>query len=88
MKPLEFAALIAAGGFVLWILLPPWRSAPPPTPAPTAAPIEAPDARQGRLAHKLCDKEVEALLHASDMVEVERAAAIIQQVNCDIEGRL
>jgi hypothetical protein len=82
MKPLEFAALIAAGGFVLWVLLPPWK------PAPPVAPIEAPDARQDRLAHRLCDKEVEALLHASDMVEVERAAAIIQRVNCDIEGRL
>jgi hypothetical protein len=88
MKPIEFAALIAAGGLVLWVILPPWRSPPQAICAPAVAPVETTDARQDRLAHRLCDKEVDALLHASDIVEVERAAAIIQRVNCDIEGRL
>jgi hypothetical protein len=85
MKPLEFAALIAAGGFVLWVLLPPWKPAPP---SAQPAPVEAPDARQDRLAHRLCDKEVDTLLHSQDVTEIERAAAIIQRVNCDIESRL
>jgi hypothetical protein len=82
---LNMCAVLAVCFFAVWVLLSPLRNLCPTVAAPAA---ETTDARQERLAHKLCDKEVDALLHSSDLAEIERAAAIIQRVNCDIEGRL
>ena len=76
--------------FVVWVIMSPLRapSCPSVADAPTPAPVETLDDRQERLTRELCDKEVEALLHSGDRTEVERAAAIIRQVNCGIEKRL
>ena len=92
-RGLDVAAVVLAGGMVLGFIVSAWKSAPPTmvctqpaTPAP--APVETTDARQERLTHQLCDKEVEAILHEKDLAEIIRAATIIHQVNCGIEQRL
>ena len=96
MKPIEFAALLAMGGVVLWVS---WRPAPTPTPLqlPPAVSADAPlqlpptesgDARQERQVHLLCDREVDALLHEKDLIEIVRAWAIVHAVPCGIERRL
>jgi hypothetical protein len=81
-------ALILAGSFLIGRTLT-WLAAPPapqvkPTPVIVAPP--APDSE--RLVHELCDREVDALLHSHDLVEVERAVAIVRDIPCAIERRL
>ena len=89
---MNVAAWIAVGLFALWVLLPPWRALPVCPPASTAvaapAPVETSDALEERLTRQLCDREVDALLHSHELVEVERAVAIVARVNCGIERRL
>jgi hypothetical protein len=81
---LNMCAVLAVCFFAVWVLLSPLRNLCPTV----AAPVETTDARQERLAHKLCDKEVEILMESRDLADLIRAATIVHQVNCGIEARL
>jgi hypothetical protein len=87
---LNMCAVLAVCFFAVWVLLSPLRNLCPTIAAPVAAPapVETTDARQERLAHKLCDKEVEILMESRDLADLIRAATIVHQVNCGIEARL
>lgn len=39
-------------------------------------------------AVRLCDEAVEALLHSKELIEVQRAAAIVHEIPCSIDRRL
>ena len=84
-------ALILAFSFIAGRTLT-WLADTPvsvPQATPVTPPKPAPPARdEERLVHELCDREVEALLHSHDLVEVERADAIVRQIPCAIERRL
>lgn len=74
--------------FVIWVLLSPLR-APTCPPASTAVAAPAPPASDDeRRVHELCDREVDALLHSRDLVDLERAIEIVKQIPCAIERRL
>jgi hypothetical protein len=73
--------------FVIWVIMSPLRTPSCPA-APVPAPAETADALEERLTHQLCDREVDALLHSHELIEVERAVAIVARVNCGIERRL
>lgn len=91
---LNACAVLCTLFFCLWVILPPWKTPTCPAstavaaPAPPKPPPETADALEERLTHQLCDREVDALLHSHELVEVERAVAIVRQVNCGIERRL
>ena len=79
---LILAGSFAAGRTLTWL-------AGAPAPAPPAPVAPAPPARdEDRLVHELCDREVDALLHSRDPLDLERAIEIVRQVNCAIERRL
>jgi hypothetical protein len=86
---MNIAAWVAVGLFAIWVFQPLWKAAPIcPQPVAQAAPVETSDDRQERLVRQLCDKEVEILLNSRDLADLIRAATVIHQVNCGIEGRL
>lgn len=76
--------------FVIWVLLSPLRA--PTCPASTAvaapAPPPPPARDEDRLVHELCDREVDALLHSRDPLDLQRAIEIVKQIPCAIERRL
>jgi hypothetical protein len=78
-------ALILAGSFLIGRTLT-WLAAPPTLQVKPPLVIAAPDPE--RLVRELCDREVDALLHSHDLVEVERAVAIVRDIPCAIERRL
>jgi hypothetical protein len=83
MKPGTFALLVLSAGVVMWLYLSHHTvSISIPTPAPVPA------LTQDRAETLLCDKEVDALLHSKDPIEIARAGIIIQSVNCGIGKRL
>jgi hypothetical protein len=67
---------VAVWGFVHW--------ATPTAPTTVGAPIPA----TGDPEVRLCDRAVEALLHSNELIEVERAAAIVREIPCGIGKRL
>lgn len=79
MRPIGFAILVFVVGALVafWA---PWRSVSItiPIPHPTNLDREV----------LLCDREVEALLHSKDWVEIQRAEIIVRLENCDIGRRL
>jgi hypothetical protein len=80
MKPGTFALLVLSAGVVVWLYLSHHTvSISIPTP---------PALTQDRAEVLLCDKEVDALLHSKDPIEIARAGIIIQSVNCGIGKRL
>jgi hypothetical protein len=82
MKPGTFALLVLCAGMVVWLYLSHHTvSISMPTPA-------LPVLTQDRAEVLLCDKEVDALLHSKDPIEIARAGIIIQSVNCGIGKRL
>jgi hypothetical protein len=76
MKPATFALLLGGGATIVALS---WdRHRPQPSTTPLISDPEV----------LLCDRAVEALLHSKELIEVERAGIIIQQVNCGIGKRL
>ena len=72
--------------FGIWVILSPLRTCPP---ASTAVAAPAPPARdEEKLVHELCDREVDALLHSRDPLDLQRAIEIVKQIPCAIERRL
>lgn len=82
-------ALILAGSFAAGRTLTWLAGAPAPVaPAPVAVAPAPPARDEEKLVHELCDREVDALLHSRDPLDLERAIEIVKQVNCGIERRL
>jgi hypothetical protein len=79
MKPLTFGAIVFVAGTLatFW-----WEHRP--TPSAAAKPALSEFDKEVLL----CDKEVDALLHTKDTLELMRAQMIIQAENCSIGKRL
>lgn len=88
---LNMCAVIAVGFFAVGHLVS-WLTvdAPPtpPLPLPVAAAPAPPARDEDKLVHELCDREVDALLHSRDPLDLERAIEIVRQIPCAIERRL
>lgn len=74
MTALRFALMVGLVATMVWVGLD-WAA--PKLNAPRADP-----------AARLCDRAVWALLHSDELIEVERAAAIVREIPCGIERRL
>lgn len=74
---LSFAFLVGGCATIIWLIL---KLSGLPAPGPVTG-SDDPEVR-------LCDRAVDALLHSKELIEVERAAAIVSQIPCGIGRRL